>query len=97
MAYFSVREKGLAPRKNEIPETLQVMDLLEFCEDYVAQAIQGSYHSFYRHHHLSFNVDEGKAVFRSEINGVLARNGLAFEMDEDAPWCASVPPSSWRR
>jgi hypothetical protein len=68
---------------DEMPDTLAVMDLLEFCEKYVASPEQGGYHSFYRHHHLTFDVGAGKAAFRNEVNTVLARNGIAFEMGDD--------------
>jgi len=70
-------------RKDEVPDTLAVMDLLEFCEDHVAKPIEGEYHSYFRHSHLSFNVEEGKAEFRAALNTILARNAIAFEMDED--------------
>jgi hypothetical protein len=68
---------------DQVPDTLAVMDLLEFCEEYVAQPVPGSFHSFFTHRHLSFNVEEGKADFRKAVNKVLARNGIAFEIDED--------------
>jgi hypothetical protein len=77
---------------NDVPDTLHVMDLLEFCEDYVAQPAQGGYHGFFGHHHLSFDVNQGKALFRHELNTVLARNGIAFEMDEDGIMLRLGPP-----
>ena len=69
--------------KDEIPDTLAVLDLLEFCEDHVAKAIQGDYHSYFRHYHLDFDVEKGKTEFRAAVNTILARNGIAFEMDDD--------------
>lgn len=68
--------------KDQILDTLQVMDLLEFCEEHVGKPIQGDYHSYFRHYHLDFDVAKGQAEFRSSINTILARSGLAFEMDE---------------
>jgi hypothetical protein len=78
--------------KDTVPDTAQVMDLLEFCEEYVAQPIEHDYHDFFRHHHLSFKVEEGKAEFRKSVNTVLARNGLAFEMDDDGIMTRLGPP-----
>jgi hypothetical protein len=78
--------------KDEVPETLAVMDLLEFWEDHVAKPIEGDYHSFFRHNHLGFNVEEGQAEFRAAVNTILARNGIAFEMDGDGIMVRLGPP-----
>lgn len=78
--------------KDDVPDTLDVMDLLEFCDDHVAQAIEGDYHSFYRHNHLSFDVPRGRAEFRDALNRILARNGIAFEMDGDGIMVRLGPP-----
>lgn len=48
----------------------------------VAKPVQGGYHSFYRHYHLSFDEAEGKANFRAEINRIFERNGIAYELAE---------------
>lgn len=68
---------------DELPDTLDVMDLLEFCDDNVAKPVEAGYHSFFGHSHLSFDVDEGQAAFRKDLNTMLARNGIAFEMNDD--------------
>jgi hypothetical protein len=39
----------------ETPETPVILDLLEFCARAVGEPIQGVYHSFFRHHHLSWD------------------------------------------
>lgn len=77
---------------HDVPDTIAVMDLLEFCETHVAQPVEGSYHGFFKHHHLSFNVEEGQAEFRAATNGVLARNGIAFEMNDDGIMVRLGPP-----
>ena len=38
---------------NVVPDTPVILDLLEFCARAVGEPIQGAYHSYYRHHHLS--------------------------------------------
>lgn len=66
---------------DKIPPTLVVLDLLEFCYRAVAEPVQREFHKFYSHYHLEFRVDEGQKSFRREINRILARNGLAYELD----------------
>ncbi len=65
------------------PDTLLVLDFIEFCHRMVAKPIKGSFHSFFRHHHLSFDEAEGKQVFREDINRIFSRNNLAFELRPD--------------
>lgn len=62
------------------PETLLALDFIEFCHRMVAKPIEGSFHSFFRHHHLSFDEAKGKQVFREDINRIFSRNSLAFEL-----------------
>jgi len=70
-------------RADSVPPTMAIMDLLEFCHDHVAEATPGSYHSFFEHHHLEFDRDEGQQQFRERVNRILSRNRLAFELNED--------------
>lgn len=65
---------------NQAPATLTVLDLVEFCHLNVSKPIQGAYHSFYKHSHLSFDRAAGQAEFRNRINRLFARNGLAYEL-----------------
>ncbi len=62
------------------PETLQVLDFLEFCYRAVAKPIQDSRHDSLDHYHLSFDEAEGKQTFVSDINRILSRNNLAYEL-----------------
>ena len=67
---------------DEPPQTLDVLDLLEFSAASVGNPEEGSFHSFFSHYHLSWNRDEGLKKFRDDVNRVFARNGIAFEVDE---------------
>ena len=67
---------------NNVPDTLAILDLVEFCHRNIAKPVQRDYHSFFGHYHLAFETEEGKQIFRSEINGIFARNGMAYEMNE---------------
>lgn len=77
---------------DDAPPAPVIMDLLEFCCLHVADPIQGSNHSYFQHHHLSFNQEHGRANFRGEVNRLLARNGLAFELRKDGHATRLAPP-----
>lgn len=62
------------------PETLLILDFIEFVHDAVAKPIPGKYHDFFRHHHLSFDQQAGQDEFRATVNRIFSRNGVAFEM-----------------
>jgi hypothetical protein len=65
---------------DEVPCTLAILDFLEFCHRVVAKAIEGDYHSFFGHSHLSFEPEAGQLIFRQDINRIFARNGLVYEI-----------------
>lgn len=64
----------------ETPETPVILDLLEFCARAVGDPIQGAYHSFFRHHHLSWDREAGLQRFVADVNMLFRRNALAFEI-----------------
>ena len=49
----------------------------------VARPIVGKHHAFFQHHHLTFDVEAGRAAFRADVNRILARNGMAYDLGED--------------
>jgi len=59
-----------------VPPTLDALDIIEFCWRATGTPIQGSYHSYFDHHHLSFDIDAGRAGFREAVNRIFRRNGL---------------------
>jgi len=65
------------------PSIVYIMDLIEFCYEYISEAIQGNYHSFFRHYHYSFNRENGKLAFQERINRIFSRNGLGFQIDSN--------------
>ena len=67
-------------RAHELPDTPVILDLLEFCARAVGQPIEGSWHSFFDHYHLMWDRASGLAAFIADVNRLLARNGVAFEM-----------------
>jgi len=65
------------------PETLMILDFIEFCYRSIAKPIQGSYHDYFRHHHLSFDSKDGREEFCGDVNRIFARNGIAYELGKD--------------
>ena len=66
-----------------IIDSLAVFDLLEFCHRYIAMPTIGSYHQHFRHNSLSFNENSskvGRETFRGQVNTILARNGIVFDL-----------------
>jgi hypothetical protein len=63
-----------------VPPTLAAMDLLEFIYAHASEPVQGSYHRFFEHYHLSF--DSNKEQVSQDINMLLARNGMAYELSD---------------
>jgi hypothetical protein len=74
------------------PSTLDALDTIEFCWRAVGKPIQGSYHGYFDHHHLSFDVEAGQADFREAINRIFRRNGLAYDLREDGEIIRLAPP-----
>jgi len=79
-------------REDEIPPTLAALDLVEFCHRHVASPIQGAYHSFYRHYHLTFDDEGGRTDFRNRVNLIFARNELAYELQPNGEVIRLAPP-----
>lgn len=75
-----VEEDYFSQHKPFAPETLLILDFIEFVHDAVAKPIPGNYHDFFSHHHLSFDQQAGQDEFRATANRIFSRNGVAFEM-----------------
>lgn len=75
-----------------VPDTLLVLDFIEFCHQSIAKPIQGGYHSFLRHYHLSFDPDAGKSEFREAVNRIFARNGIVYDLQENGQIIRLMPP-----
>jgi len=56
------------------------MDLLEFCAKNIGLPIEGGWHEFMRHHHLSWDHENGLKQFVGEINLLFHRNGVAYKL-----------------
>jgi hypothetical protein len=90
----SLEERPWLYAINEPPPVPVVMDIIEFCWQSVGKplAIPGGYHPFFKHHHLKFNIDAGRAEFRDAINDIFRRNGLVFELTAQGAIERLAPP-----
>ena len=64
----------------ELPDTPLILDLLEFCAGAVGLPVEGDFHPFFGHHHVTWDRDEGLARFVRDVNLLFARNAVAFEL-----------------
>lgn len=62
------------------PRTLDILDMLEFCWRCVGKPEQRGYHKYFGHHHLSFDIEAGRAEFTEAVNRIFRRNGLVYEL-----------------
>ena len=76
-------EEWLYAYAETAPDVLTILDLLEFCARNVASPIKRGYHSFFQHYHLDFQPDVGLKEFVTDVNRLLARNGIAFELSPE--------------
>ncbi|WP_147147051.1 hypothetical protein [Reyranella soli] len=67
----------------EVPETPVILDLLEFSAAAVGEPVVGTFHSFFDHHHLSWDRATGLAKFVAEVNLLFRRNAVAYELSSD--------------
>ena len=82
--YFARRfRRSNGPLSGEdLPETPVILDLLEFCAQAVGEPIEGDFHSFFGHSHLSWDREAGLATFVASVNRLFARNGVGFALTE---------------
>ncbi|WP_038214431.1 AbiJ-NTD4 domain-containing protein [Xenophilus azovorans] len=78
-----VEEGFTSTREPWAPTTLMALDFVEFVWRKVALPVVGRHHDYFQHHHLTFDIEAGRASFRADVNRILARNGLAYELGED--------------
>lgn len=80
----TVDEEDFLPEEKPFsPDTLDILDLIEFCHNNIAGPIESGYHDFFNHHHLTFDQDSGQQNFRGRINKIFARNGLAYKIEQN--------------
>lgn len=87
-----VEEGFLSQREPFAPDTLLILDFIEFIYASVAKPIPGKHHDFFSHHHLTFDQHSGQEEFRATVNRIFSRNGVAFEMLSTGRIVRVLPP-----
>jgi archaeosine-15-forming tRNA-guanine transglycosylase len=78
---------------NTLPETIPALELIEFCYPHVSMPIAAEPHEYFVHrHYLHFRRADGQAQFAREINTILSRNHLAYELQENGEVRRILPP-----
>ena len=75
-----------------VPDTVTVLDLIQFCYHSVAKPISLSHHDYFGHFHLRFDEDAGKEEFLAKVNKIFERNGIAFTLNSDGSIDRLVSP-----
>ena len=71
-------------RDDPVPETIQVLDLIEFLAARVSEPRVRRWHDYYKHEDLrGFDREAGRAAFAEEINTLLRRCGHPYELRAD--------------
>ena len=69
---------------SNLPDTLSVLDMVEFFYRDISKPTRKEYHSFYKHNHLLlFDQDAGQQQYLKDVNRLFRRNRLAFELQGD--------------
>lgn len=71
------------PREDQQPGTLSAMDLVGFGWQHVQEPTVASHHDYFGHDHYTFDQVAGRERWRSEINRILQRNGVALRQEPD--------------
>lgn len=74
------------------PDTLLILDFVEFVYASAAKPVPGKHHDFFNHHHFTFDQPAGQEEFRATVNRIFSRNGMAFEMLSTGRIVRVLPP-----
>jgi hypothetical protein len=96
---FYLRLRGDHPQievplnPDTVPGTIQALEVIEFCYRHISYPIYADPHPYYSHsHYLRFYRDRGREYFACEINTILARNHLAYELQANGEVRRLLPP-----
>lgn len=80
-------------RVEEVPSTLDILDLIEFSWKSIGDPVVISSHSFFSHSHLKFDADAGRERFSGDIETIFRRNSIAYVLTEEGRIERLVPPA----
>lgn len=87
-----VDDRFLQQREPFAPDTLLILDFVEFVYASAAKPVPGKHHDFFNHHHFTFDQPAGQEEFRATVNRIFSRNGMAFEMLSTGRIVRVLPP-----
>lgn len=67
--------------QRSVPDDETVFDLVEYAASVVRKPKERSWHSFFGHYELDFDRSSAQKEFRDEVNRLLGRGNVAFELD----------------
>lgn len=94
---------------DEVPPTLAILDLLEFCHRAVGKPVREIMKPTilslmmpplldtginYRYR-LNFDSEEGQTIFREDVNRIFSINGIAYELEPNGSIVRLAPPILW--
>ncbi len=79
----ALRESSPLDLSGGPPQTLDILDTIEFCWRCVGKPSHVDHHKFFSHYHLQFDIEVGRDEFRNDINRIFRRNGLAYDLTEE--------------
>jgi len=69
---------------SNLPDTLSVLDMVEFFYRDISKPVKKEYHPFFKHNHLLlFDQKSGEQQYLRGVNRLFKRNRLAFELQGD--------------
>lgn len=71
------------PREHQQPDTITAMDLVVFGWHHAQEPRIEGHHDYFGHDHYTFDQAAGRERWRSEINRILERNGVALRQEPD--------------
>jgi len=76
-----------------VPDTIPALEVVEFCFRHASLPIDPESHPYFSHrHYLHFSRPYGQEQFAREINTILARNRLAYELQLNGEVRRLLPP-----
>jgi hypothetical protein len=88
----SANSTGGPTEGNNQPDTLTILDIVQYTHRAIGKPIETSYHSHCSSHHLKFDIAQGKSEFCESINETFQRNGIAFHLNENGNIERLSPP-----
>jgi hypothetical protein len=82
---------------NYMPTTPVALDVVDFVADHIAEPVHLEPHRYCQSDHIYFNyesTEEGQRKFRSDIDRLFGRNGIAFTVGDDMKVTRLGPPES---